>query len=530
MRRDHDRRVPVEAVARLRHVLPLRADHPRVRLDRAGPPRARVGDAEVAALGVRVHQPRLARHRHGVEAIAAAHGVPLVFEDRVAAGARRAAPVAVVLEPAAHPVGVAVVDEDVVELRERDVAHDVEVLAAVVADLVAAVAAGEQPVAVERVDPERLVVAVHVARDALEGAAAVRGLRQPARERVERVLVRRVGEDVGVVEGPEVDVPVVVDHAPRLAVVVRAEERAGGRILRDQVDHVRARLRDADARPRHRLVRQRLDLLPRLAQVARDVEPGLPAAVVEAPRPAAERPHPRVRVARVREVDVQVRAAGVLVDVEDLLPARAAVRRLEDAALLVRAPLAAERADQRDVRIARVHHDPLDPLRALEAEVRPRRAAVGRAPDAEAVADRVARVALARAEPDDVRVRRRDGDRADRVRLLVLPLRLERRAAVRRLPQPAVGAADPERLRVSGDARDRRDSPAHVGRPDLAPAQVLQRGADRVGGLRGERGRRRGGDRERQSREDADRSKVARAHAVPPRGNTDTGMAGMHRT
>ena len=73
-----------------------------------------------------------------------------------------------------------------------------------------------------------------------------------------------------------------------------------------------------------------------------------------------------------------------------------------------------------------------------------------------AVADRrvVARILLARADVDDVRIARRDGDGADRRDGLLVEDRLERDAAVGGLDDAAVGAGDVVHVAVAGDAGD----------------------------------------------------------------------------
>ena len=485
VRRYDDRRVPVEAVPRLEHALPLRTDHERPRLDRPRLPRVGVRYAEVAALGVRIDQVRLTRDRHSVEAVAAGHGVEVAgqYASPVVEPARTA-PVSVVLQPAAHVIRIAVVHEDVVVLRKAEVAEDVEVGAAVVRHLHAAVRAGEHALTVGRVDPVRLVVSVHVVGDSLEGSTAVGRLRQPARERIQRLVVGRVDVDVGVVEGPEVElIPVVVDHRPRLAMVIGPEERAGGGILGDQVDDVRARLRHADADPGHGFIRRRRDLLPRGAAVAREVERGLLAPVVEAPRLAAEGPHAGVDVPGVRQVDVDVRAPRVFVDEEHVFPRLPAVRRPEDATLPVGPPLVAHGTDERNVGVARVDDDALDALAVIEADMGPGGAAVGRAVHAVAVRDRVAGIALAGTEPDDVVVRGGKCQGTDRIRVLVLPLGLESHTAVAGLPDAPVGAPNPEGAWVTRHADDGGYASAHVHGTDVTPLDVAQGGRYGVGVL-----------------------------------------------
>ena len=359
-----------------------------------------------------------------------------------------------------------------------------EVGASVVRHLHAAVRAREDPLAVFRVDPVRLVVAVHVVGDAVEGPASVGRFRQPARERVQRLVVGGVDVDVGVVEGPEVElVLVVVDHLPGLAVVVGHEERAGGGVFGDQVDDVRTRLRHADADAGHGLVRRRRDLLPRDAAVARDVKRRLPATVVKTPRQAAEGPHAGVDVAGVRQVDVDVRAPRVLVDEQHVVPGPATVGRTEDAALPVGAPFVAHRADQGDIGVARVDDDALDAFAVVEAEVGPGGAAIGRTVHAVTVRDRVARVALAGAEPYDVVVGGGKRQRPDRVGVLVVPLMLEGHAAVGRLPDTPVGRSDPEGPRIARHAHDGGHPSAHVHGTDVSPLDVAQRSRDGGGAL-----------------------------------------------
>ncbi len=195
------------------------------------------------------------------------------------------------------------------------------------------------------------------------------------------------------------------------------------------------------------------------------------------PRLAAERPHARPDLARVAQVHVQVGAARVVVDRQNVIPGRAAVPRAEDAALGVGSPLVTQRADIGDVGVLRMHADALDALRVVEADVGPGLAAVGRAPDAQSVRNGVTRVALAGAEIEDVVVRRGHVDGAHRIGLLVLPLSLEGVAAVGRLPQTAVSSAEPEDLVVAGDAEDRSDPATHVGGADAAPGH----GGERLG-------------------------------------------------
>ena len=142
MRRNDDGSIPIEAVPGLEHALALRSNHPGMWLDGAGLARLGIGDTEVTALGVGIHEIGLARYGNREEAISAANRVPFARHDPARfVGLRRAAPVAVVLQAATDVVGIPIVHEDVVVLREAEIAEDVEVGAAITAHLHTAITA-----------------------------------------------------------------------------------------------------------------------------------------------------------------------------------------------------------------------------------------------------------------------------------------------------------------------------------------------------------------------------------------------------
>ena len=163
---------------------------------------------------------------------------------------------------------------------------------------------------------------------------------------------------------------------PRGASGTRAAARArGGRRARTdardrRVDHLRVARRDREIRLEHarQAVRQ---LLPVRAAVSR-----LEDAAVVRLRVAAESaafdvallllPERGVDDVRIARIDADVVAADVLVLVENLLECRAAVGRAEDAALGVRAVRMAERRDEQPIRIARIDLDVRDHRRVAQ--------------------------------------------------------------------------------------------------------------------------------------------------------------------
>ena len=224
--RERNRCIPVKPILVAEHGVAHGANAVRVRVDRLLRTGADVGDIDHAALRVRVHHPRLCDVRHGKEPVATGHRVPVRLGDRAGEADARAAPIAVVLQAAAHHVRALHVVVDVIELRERHRVHDFPRLRAVEAHLPAAIRTRENPFRVERVDPHGLMVTVHVVRNRAEGAPAVLREVQRTRQRVHAIRILRVHPDVRVIEGTEIDVRITVHCAPRLAGVIRTPELA----------------------------------------------------------------------------------------------------------------------------------------------------------------------------------------------------------------------------------------------------------------------------------------------------------------
>ena len=112
--------------------------------------------------------------------------------------------------------------------------------------------------------------------------------------------------------------------------------------------------------------------------------------------------------------------------------------------------------------------------RFLQPHIRPGFAAVDALVHAVAVRNRVARVGLACAQPDEVRVRLAHGDIADRDRRLRIELMVERGAVVHGLEQPARSRCNVVRRRVRIVNRECRDAPAHVRGADATPRHLFQ--------------------------------------------------------
>ncbi len=212
-------------------------------------------------------------------------------------------------------------------------------------------------------------------------------------------------------------------------------------------------------RPLVRFRQPLLELLPVLAAVHGLVDRRLRPAVdqrEDVPAPLVARRVHRVGIARV---DPHLVDARVLGDVEDALPALAAVGRLVEAAVAAVGPERTLRGHEDLARVARVDDDPADVLRILQADVLPRLPAVVGPVDAVAVRHRALAVVLAAPDPDDERVLRIDREAADRVGALLVEDRLEARAVVRRLPDAPGRRRDVEGVAPRRGRRSPRRAP-----------------------------------------------------------------------
>ena len=211
------------------------------------------------------------------------------------------------------------------------------------------------------------------------------------------------------------------------------------------------------------------DLLPGLAAVGRLEEAAAGAAARHLVLDAVRLPQRGVDHARVLAIDRDVDRAGLGVAEQHLLPALAAVDRLEDAALVVVPAVASEVGDEDDVGVGGMDPDLRDRVGVLEADVGPGLAGVDRLVDAVAGHDVAADAGFAHADVDDVRIRFGHGDRADRrTGDQAVGDRRPLRAAVGRLPESAAGGAEVRLPRPSLHARDRDRSAAAIG-ADAAP-------------------------------------------------------------
>ncbi len=125
-------------------------------------------------------------------------------------------------------------------------------------------------------------------------------------------------------------------------------------------------------------------------------------------------PHRRVENARVVHVHRKLGRTGLVVNVQNRFPGRAAIDRLVNASLFRSAVQRALSRDQDDVGILRIDDDARDVLRRFEPDPLPRLAGVSRFVDAIAVVrHHAAHCVFAHADVNNVRVAFRNSHSAD---------------------------------------------------------------------------------------------------------------------
>src|SRR5262249_12467058 len=146
--------------------------------------------------------------------------------------------------------------------------------------------------------------------------------------------------------------------------------------------------------------------------------------------------------------------AGVVVAVENLLPAFAAVLGAEDAAFLVRSVRMPERRDVHEIGFGGMDTDARDGRRVMEAHVQPRLSRVGRAVHAVSLHDVAPKLGLATADVHHIGIGGSDGNRADRRAFdLAVGDGPPVESAIDGLPESAASGAEVILVRSAGRAR-----------------------------------------------------------------------------
>ncbi len=322
-----------------------------------------------------------------------------------------------------------------------------------------------------------------------EGAPAVPGLVIGDVDHVDPVLRSRVGVDARVVPCPLSQVAVAVGELPALAAVVGPVDAAV--VIFDdgpQAAAVHRRDRDAGYAPGARgqafaggYVR------PGLAAILAFPQGRAFAAAAQLERGAVHAPGRGIEDARVAGIDDEVDGARARVDKEDLPPCEAAIGRLVDAAFRRVLEQVAEHGCIHDVGIVGMYADTRDVAGLREAGLRPRLARVDRSPHAVPIGDVAAHGLFPAADIDDVGVRRRHFDGADRAAKISVRDIGPGLPAVCCAPYAATCRAEVIQVRLAAHAGHGGRSAAPEG-TDASPVEAAQQG--RVQGRCG--GRRRG--------------------------------------
>src|SRR5207253_2403395 len=263
---------------------------------------------------------------------------------------------------------------------------------------------------------------------------------------------------------------------PTLPTVVRTIEPAllG---VHDQINPPRIAWRKSNPDPSETFRWQSLSgqMFPMVAPVSGAIQAAARSAGrgVNTPRRPAGLPQSGKNRFRISRFERQIDCSCVIVVKENFLPALSAVLRTEDASLLVRPVGMTKRSDENSVRVPRVHEDPPDLPRIIQPDMRPVLAAVRGLVHSIPARNRGAHVGFSRAGVNEVRIRRRNGDRSNRCNRLRIEDRIPRSPRVVSLPNSAAHASEIVNFRLPAHAHHcKRAPPARW--PDHPPPQLLK--------------------------------------------------------
>ncbi len=462
-------------------------------------PRAPVEARHLAA----INDVRIERVGSDVAVFLDTHRIPLSVRDLAVRSAAPDAHRPALLLAAAHPVREAVVGGDVVELCRRLIVPGTPRLPAVHGDDHALVGGEDDDLRISRVDPRPVVVvAPGGATECREGPAAVGRLPRHDVRHVQYIGIGGIDAHLVEVAITPPETRVVIHQRPALARIVGAIHPRSFPSAHHGVENARIarRYRDSDAAQfiisAGKPIR---DLLPRGAAVGGFVQPVLLRERPRAshlPRRLASGPHHREHRLRIGRVDCHIDSASVLIRVQHALKIPAAICRAIDPALLVGPVRMSQHGHEQAVGVSRIHVYRRDLLAVAQTEMRPRIAAVARPVHAIARREVGALQSLAASDVEHLRIRRRDGDRADRPGRLIVEDRRPHPTVVGGLPHAAVVHPYVEHVRLIRNPDCRHCSTAAV-RPDHSPPQLREK--RRIELLRAEhRARRRRCDRGQQ--------------------------------
>jgi len=212
-------------------------------------------------------------------------------------------------------------------------------------------------------------------------------------------------------------------------------------------------------------------LFPGFAAVVGHVESAARPPRLEEPRPAAMLPHRSDQVPGIARIHHQVAGSGAGVDIEHLPPGLAAVGGLVHPAVFGVGPGVAQGSHVHHVRVGGIEQDGVNGPGILEAHASPGLAPIQGAIHPGAHTRRVAAVALAGPDPNDVGVGLKDPDGPDRGRGERVGERHPGHAAVDRLPQAARRGTHVHDVGVARERINSPHPPAHARRADAPSLQ-----------------------------------------------------------
>ena len=366
----------------------------------------------------------------------------------------------------------AIVGNDVIELRRRLIVPTAPGRATVDRNRRALIDTERDDFGIRGIDPDgMIVVAAGRAFDRRPRGAAVARAPRRGIGRIRDVAIAWIGGDPGEILGATANAFFAIGFLPGRTGVVAAVDAATVRFFDECENSGGIGGRNADADASDIGGQSRREFSPRRAAVGGFEKTARRIGLVdthEIPRPVSRSPKRRVDDIGCFGIDRYGYRARIGIRAQHFGVRRAAVDGPIESAFGVRPERVTDDGDERAFRIARIDGDALDLLRVAQTAMHPCGTGVARHVHSVARGKVGTTQTFATAGIHDVRIRRRDGERADRARVSRIEDWVPRATVVARLPNSTVGRSHVERAADLRHARD-RDGAAPAKRTDVTP-------------------------------------------------------------
>src|SRR6185312_7873527 len=337
--------------------------------------------AQIAVVVAPIDDIGVQRVRYDIAGFETGGGFPVALGNARTTRSASDAHAGIVLLRTEDTIRKSIVGRHPVDLRRGLIVQRAPVLAAVKADLGATVIGKDQPVAILRVDPEIMVIAMRCPH-LRKGLSSIQAPHKFHVGTIDRVLIRRI--DVYPVKIPcsLFDIVLAIDKAP-VCTAVRTHEQPTVCILDHRIHLVGIGGRNRDVHDAPDTFGQAPatgKVHPGLTPIRTLIQPAAFAAALHAIGSALDAPHARVEDHGITRLHHQFGARSLIIDIKHPPPALATVGGLINASFRIGSEEMAHGRDPYDIGVPGMYDDPRDVPGVFQSKIAPAAAAVVAAP------------------------------------------------------------------------------------------------------------------------------------------------------